>query len=294
MALKELKKQKSPVGGSSAPEKGRLYAADVCLARTVIWRIAQGRVCSSFGLRAVQALYEKLPAFDVPAAHRLFIYRLRSLLVGQLFGQATHEVGQLAVSPLRPALEPGGGLPALSLQHRAKIQPFKEGRPHHTDGPAAVVITLLVLRPGLGDFQKPGFFQQGYGSFNPALTDPGCGHQGFHVDVNEAMIHGWRAETEGGQIQVRQDGLNDNLQGLTAFAAYSALCSLERRTLGRMLVLGLCPFRRQRQNTRKSAFTFPDRMGRAEAWPFWIVAATVSGRGAHFSTLFIPWKRAKK
>ena len=288
MALKKLKEQKISVEGSSAPEKGWLYAAGVCLARAVIRRIAQSRVCSLLGLRAVQALYEKLPALDVPAAHRFFIYRLRPLLVGQLFGQATHEVGQFAVGPLRPALEPGGGLPALSLQHRAKIQPFKEGCPYHTDGPAAVVVALIILRPGLGDFQKTGFFQQGYGSFNPALTDPGCGHQGFHVDVNEAMIHGWRAETEGGQIQMRQDGLNDDLQSLTAFAADSALCSLEWRALARMLVPGLCPFRRQRQNARESAFALPDRMGRAEAWPFWIVAATVSGRGAHFSTLFIP------
>ena len=91
-----------------------------------------------------------------------------------------------------------------------------------------------------------------------------------------------------------KDGFDDDLQGFAAFAPDGPARPLERRTLGRMPVPGFCAFRRKGQNAWESALAFPDGMSRAEAWPFWAMAATVSGRGAHFSTLFIPCGRAKK
>ena len=83
-------------------------------------------------------------------------------------------------------------------------------------------------------------------------------------------------------------GLHHELSAGPAFAPDGAFRPGQGRALGRVFVPGFCAFRRQRQNAWQTAFTLADRVGRAESWPLRAMAATISGRGAQFSTLFIP------
>lgn len=155
--LKKVQRAKERSGSSSAPGEYWLYVARVRLARAIIRRIAQGLVCSPFRLMTVKAPPEIFSAFCVPAADGFFINWLCSLLIGEFLADPAHEVGQFAAGSLRPALEPCRCSPAFLFQHGAKPQPFKKGFPHYANGPASIVIALLVLRSGLRDFQKSGF-----------------------------------------------------------------------------------------------------------------------------------------
>lgn len=251
------------------------------MAWVVIRWIAQHRVCSSFCFRAVQTLHEIFGAFDVPTAHGLFVNRLRPFFKGQLLGNPAHQVKQLAIGPLRPVLDSCGCLPAFLFQHGAKVQPFKENCFHDSDRPAAVVAALFILYSGLFNLQESGFFQQHNSPLDPALTDPGGCHKCLHVNVDEAIIQGWRSKAQGAKVKMRENGFNDDLQGFTALASNGPLRPLEWRTLGRIFVPRLCPLSGQRQDARQAAFAFSDGVGRGKLGVLRVMAATIAG---HIST----------
>lgn len=140
----------------------------------------------------VYALKNQFAPFSVPgytAFYALFFLTGREAAGGspewgfELVAHPAHEVRELAVCPLSFAAEPFRCPGAFPVQHGAKAQPFKQRLCHHSDGPAAVILALVILHTGLGHFHESGFFEDGDRPLTTALTDAGIPHDGAHINA---------------------------------------------------------------------------------------------------------------
>ena len=208
----------------------------------------------------VYALKNQFAPFSVPgytAFYALFFLTGRETAGGspewgfELVAHPAHEVRELAVCPLSFAAEPFRCPGAFPVQHGAKAQPFKQRLCHHSDGPAAVILALVILHTGLGHFHESGFFEDGDRPLTTALTDAGIPHDGAHINVDKAAGERRSAQTHRSKVKVGQDCFQDDLTGLTAFrAGTSVRVRLQGRAFLWMVEPCLCPLCGQRQNTR--------------------------------------------